>query len=78
MTETTPALGSPPSAFAGSDWFDPLEEAVRCQMRSFIEQLLEEELEAARRAGGVMSAAPARTAAATGSGRAGWSPRSAR
>jgi hypothetical protein len=47
MTETTPALGSAPSPFAGSEWFDPLEEAVRCQVRSFIEQLLEEELQVA-------------------------------
>jgi transposase-like protein len=42
-----PGLGSAPSPFAGSEWFDPLEEAVRCQVRSFIEALLEEELEAA-------------------------------
>ena len=47
MKEATPALPSPPSPFAGSDWFDPLEEAVRGQVRAFIEQLLEEELEAA-------------------------------
>ena len=47
MTEATPASPSPPSPFAGSDWFDPLEEAVRGQVRSFIEQLLEEELEVA-------------------------------
>jgi len=47
MKEATPALPSPPSAFAGSEWFDPLEEAVRGRVRSFIEDLLEEELEAA-------------------------------
>jgi transposase-like protein len=47
MKEATPALASAPSPFAGSDWFDPLEDAVRGQVRSFIEQLLEEELEAA-------------------------------
>jgi putative transposase len=47
MTEATPAWPLPPSPFAGSDWFDPLEEAVRSQVRSFIEQLLEEELEGA-------------------------------
>ncbi|HEX5796203.1 MAG TPA: transposase, partial [Geminicoccaceae bacterium] len=41
-----PALGAAPPPFAGSEWFDPLEEAVRCRVRSFIEQLLEEELEA--------------------------------
>ena len=46
MTEATPALASAPSPFAGSEWFDPLEEAVRGQVRGFIEQLLEEELEA--------------------------------
>jgi len=40
-------LPSPPSPFAASDWFDPLEEAVRSQVRSFIEQLLEEELKGA-------------------------------
>jgi hypothetical protein len=47
MTEATPALPWPPAPFAGSDWFDPLEEAVRSQVRWFIEQLLEEELEVA-------------------------------
>ena len=47
MKEATPAWPSPLSPFAGSDWFDPLEEAVRGQVRAFIEQLLEEELEAA-------------------------------
>jgi putative transposase len=47
MKEATPALPSPPSPFAGSDWFDPLEEAVRGHVRAFIEQLLEEELAAA-------------------------------
>jgi putative transposase len=47
MNEATRASASAPSPFAGSDWFDPLEEAVRGQVRSFIEQLLEEELEVA-------------------------------
>ena len=47
MKEATPALPWPPSPFAGSEWFDPLEEAVRSRVRSFIEHLLEEELEAA-------------------------------
>jgi len=47
MKEATPALPAPPSPFAGSEWFDPLEEAVRGRVRSFIEDLLEEELEAA-------------------------------
>src|SRR3954468_11495097 len=31
----------------GEDWFDPLEAGVRQQIRSFIEQMLEAELEAA-------------------------------
>ena len=47
MTEATPGLTSPPSPFAGSERFDPLEEAVRGQVRAFIELLLEEELDAA-------------------------------
>jgi putative transposase len=47
MKQATPALPSPPSPFAHSEWFDPLEEAVRGRVRSFIEDLLEEELEAA-------------------------------
>jgi transposase-like protein len=47
MTEATSAAATSPSPFAGGDWFDPLEEAVRLQVRAFIEELLEEELEAA-------------------------------
>ncbi len=47
MTEATSAAYAPPSPFAGHDWFDPLEEAVRLQVRGFLEKLLEEELEAA-------------------------------
>ena len=47
MKQATSATPAPPSPFADRDWFDPLEEAVRGQVRSFIEQLLEEELEAA-------------------------------
>ena len=47
MNEVTPAPAGAPSPFAGSDWFDPLEEAVRSHVRALIEQLLEEELEAA-------------------------------
>ena len=47
MTEATSATAMSPSPFAGSDWFDPLEEAVRLQVRSFIEELLDEELQAA-------------------------------
>src|SRR3954466_13084572 len=33
--------------FLGADWFDPLEAGVRTRIRSFIEELLEAELEAA-------------------------------
>jgi transposase-like protein len=47
MKQVTPASPVPPSPFAGSDWFDPLEEAVRGQVRWFIEHLLEEEVAAA-------------------------------
>jgi transposase-like protein len=47
MTEARSAADVTPSPFAGGDWFDPLEEAVRLQVRGFIEELLEEELEAA-------------------------------
>ena len=36
-----------PNPFSGEDWFDPLEEAVRCQVRGFIEALVEAELQAA-------------------------------
>lgn len=47
MTEAMSAAPASPSPFAGSEWFDPLEEAVRLQVRGFIEELLQEELEAA-------------------------------
>ncbi|MBW8765688.1 MAG: IS256 family transposase [Geodermatophilales bacterium] len=47
MTEATSAAATSPSPFAGGDWFDPLEEAVRRRVRAFIEELLEEELEVA-------------------------------
>ena len=43
MNEVTPASAVAPSPFAGSDWFDPLEEVVRSHVRALIEQLLEEE-----------------------------------
>ena len=79
MKEATPALPSPPSPFAGSDWFDPLEEAVRGQVRWFIEQLLEEELEAALGWGRYQRGAISNGRRhATGTGRASWSPPSAR
>src|SRR3954447_3809253 len=44
---TAPAAGTGETlVFEGGDWFDPLEEAVRGKARSFIEAILEEELEA--------------------------------
>ncbi len=33
--------------YTGEDWFDPLEEAVRCRVRAFIEAVAEAELQAA-------------------------------
>jgi transposase-like protein len=43
---TAPAASTTETmAFEGEDWFDPLEEAVRGKVRSFIEAILEEELE---------------------------------
>jgi putative transposase len=47
VTEAMSAAPASSSPFAGSEWFDPLEEAVRLQVRGFIEELLQEELEAA-------------------------------
>jgi putative transposase len=45
MDETSRAATTTPAVDLGGDWFDPLEEAVRGQVRGFIERLLEEELE---------------------------------
>ncbi len=47
MTEATSAAPASPSPFADASWFDPLEEAVRRQVRALIEELLDEALEAA-------------------------------
>ena len=47
MMEATSAADASPSPFTDHAWFDPLEEAVRLQVRGLIEELLEEELEAA-------------------------------
>jgi putative transposase len=47
MTEATPSTSAPPPFFDDPSWFDPLEAAVRGRVRTFIEHLLEEELEAA-------------------------------
>src|SRR3954464_14941388 len=47
MPAAPSAAATSPSPFAGGDWFDPLEEAVRRRVRAFIEELLEEELEVA-------------------------------
>src|SRR5215211_6592240 len=45
---TAPAAGAVETkGFLGEDWFDPLEAGVRTRIRSFIEELLEAELEAA-------------------------------
>src|SRR3954463_9029968 len=44
---TLPAAGpSETMVFEGAGWFDPLEDAVRGKVRTFIEAILEEELEA--------------------------------
>jgi putative transposase len=47
MEKATPAATATPLTGLDPDWFDPLEDAVRGQVRAFIEELLEEELEAA-------------------------------
>jgi len=47
MDQATRCASPPPPADLGTDWFDPLEDAVRGQVRALIERLLEEELEAA-------------------------------
>src|ERR687892_940770 len=47
MEKAPPAATATPLTGLDADWFDPLEDAVRGQVRSFIEELLEEELEAA-------------------------------
>ena len=47
MDQATPSAQTPPLTDLGTEWFDPLEDAVRGQVRAFIERLLEEELEAA-------------------------------
>jgi hypothetical protein len=39
MDETTRAANTTPAGDLGGDWFDPLEEAVRGQVRGFIERL---------------------------------------
>ncbi len=36
-----------PALFAGEAWFDPLEAGLRERIRGFIEELVEQELEAA-------------------------------
>jgi putative transposase len=47
MGQATLSAPTPPLTEFGAEWFDPLEDAVRGQVRAFIERLLEEELEAA-------------------------------
>jgi transposase-like protein len=46
ITSTTPSAIAP-ALFSGERWFDPIEEAVRARARTFIEEMLEAELEAA-------------------------------
>jgi putative transposase len=48
-TDTTKATAESAEGtlFLGDDWFDPLEAGVRTRIRSFIEELLEAELDAA-------------------------------
>ena len=49
MTKDTTSAAAGPAetpVFDGEGWFDPLEEAVRGKVRTFIEAILEEELEA--------------------------------
>ncbi len=40
-------VSTSPLPFSGEDWFDPLEEAVRFQVRAFIEAMVEEEVQGA-------------------------------
>jgi putative transposase len=47
MHQATPSAPTPPPTDCSADWFDPLEDAVRGQLRALIERLLEEELEVA-------------------------------
>jgi transposase-like protein len=42
MEQATPSEPTPPPSELGAEWFDPLEDAVRVQVRAFIERLLEE------------------------------------
>ena len=72
MTEAMSTAPASPSPFAGSEWFEPLEEAVRLQVRGFIEEFLQEELEAALGRGRLYE----RGEAANGHrpGHASWSP----
>src|SRR4051812_49776204 len=44
---TSPAAEAETALFLGEDWFDPLEAGGRTRIRSFIEELLEAELDAA-------------------------------
>src|ERR1700731_3099923 len=46
-TDTTKADAAEGTLFLGDDWFDPLEAGVRTRIRSFIEELLEAELDVA-------------------------------
>jgi hypothetical protein len=73
MDETSRAATTTPAVDLGGDWFDPLDEAVRGQVRGFIERLLEEELEAVLGRGRSSAARPPR-GAATGTASAPCAP----
>jgi hypothetical protein len=77
MDKATPAATATPLSCLDVDWFDPLEDAVRGQVRAFIEQLLEEELEAAL-GRGRYERGPGCKAIATAIATGGWTRRSGR
>jgi hypothetical protein len=42
MAEAMSAATATPSPLSGADWFDPLEEVVRQQIRGYVKELLAE------------------------------------
>ena len=75
MDKAMPAATATPLSCLDVDLFDPLEDALRGQVRAFIEQLLEEELEASL-AGVDTSEVRAARAIATAIATGGWTRRS--
>ena len=75
MTKDIAVEGEVP--LLGADWFDPLEAGVRQRIRSFIEDMLEEELAATLGEAG-MTAAPRQPGIAMATGSASCSARSGR